>query len=316
MDDKKNKNNYEIYWKKSGKQFSDTHESISIKTKNSQNLHGAQNIHNLQKSLDNEAIDSVWQDLFKKEELFLTQVAHSVCSENSSPEHGANFIESAYEIMKFEKSKVKNVEQNYFNPILDQKLLQIFTKDLEYLKEGFNSRQKKSLTPCNSDVSTDLLANSTTKKDKKTTMPISVNLFNNMFTDKFNRAYNKDDFIDFSGKNGLNSRKARAMQGGKWKINAILDLHGYNLEQAETIFSQFIIKNHEQNHRFLLVITGKGNKNQKNYVSLSTAESNETIKAQLIRWMNHKNLRHLILRYSTAHQKHGGSGAFYILLKR
>ena len=54
----------------------------------------------------------------------------------------------------------------------------------------------------------------------------------------------------------------------------------------------------------MLVITGKGQKGE------------GVIKKNIINWLNAKNIRNKILAVNHASNKHGGSGAPYILLRK
>jgi DNA-nicking Smr family endonuclease len=89
-------------------------------------------------------------------------------------------------------------------------------------------------------------------------------------------------------------------------INATLDLHHYSINDAYNKLMNFIIQNYQSYNRCLLVITGHGN----------TTTEVETIKSSLHRWLNSTKIQHMILSYKQAAKKHGGKGAFYILLKQ
>lgn len=89
-------------------------------------------------------------------------------------------------------------------------------------------------------------------------------------------------------------------------IENIIDLHGYNLKIAEQKFKSFITSSFEKNLKYLLVISGKG-----------TAEQPGKIKHELTNsWLTDKDIIKLIASFSPASKKHGGAGAFYIILKK
>ncbi len=71
--------------------------------------------------------------------------------------------------------------------------------------------------------------------------------------------------------------------------------------KAHNAFESFIQKHISQNSRRLLVITGKGS---------------GILQQALPKWMNSPDISGQILAYDEAKAKHGGSGAYYILLKR
>ena len=93
------------------------------------------------------------------------------------------------------------------------------------------------------------------------------------------------------------------MKKGDYKIDASIDLHGYTLKEAIQKFEEFILQSWHLKKRLLLVITGKG-------------IGDNSIRSMLTNWVNNKNIRPFILRIGFASTKHGGTGAFYVLLKR
>ena len=99
------------------------------------------------------------------------------------------------------------------------------------------------------------------------------------------------------------------------KIKSI-DLHGYTLEEANKSIQDFINKSYEKNINKLIVVTGKGihSNNETNpYVSkdLSILKYSvpEFIKKNI-------DLMKKISEIKNAEIEDGGSGAFYIYLKR
>jgi DNA-nicking Smr family endonuclease len=97
------------------------------------------------------------------------------------------------------------------------------------------------------------------------------------------------------------------MDSGAFQIDAILDLHGMSLAIAYKTFLNFINDRYAKNNRMLLVITGKGTK---------SIEGEAKIKKELPIWINKQDVSNKVIRFSRAISKHGGDGAFYILLKR
>ena len=95
-----------------------------------------------------------------------------------------------------------------------------------------------------------------------------------------------------------------------------IDLHGYTLDEANKIIEQFINKSYLENVKKLIVVTGKGlhSQNEKDpYLSkdLSILKYSvpDFIKGNL-------ELMKKILELKDADIKDGGSGAFYIYLKK
>ena len=101
----------------------------------------------------------------------------------------------------------------------------------------------------------------------------------------------------------------------KPKINRI-DLHGYSLAKANEIIENFIEKNYEQGINKLIVVTGKGihSSNEKDpYISKDLSILKYSV-PEFIK--NNKELMKIIIDIKEADIKDGGSGAFYIYLKK
>jgi DNA-nicking Smr family endonuclease len=102
----------------------------------------------------------------------------------------------------------------------------------------------------------------------------------------------------------------------KYNKTYSIDLHGYTLEEANKSIQDFINKSYEKNINKLIVVTGKGihSNNETNpYVSkdLSILKYSvpEFIKKNI-------DLMKKISEIKNAEIEDGGSGAFYIYLKR
>tara|TARA_Y100000591_G_C21646126_1_gene600408 strand:- start:381 stop:794 length:414 start_codon:yes stop_codon:yes gene_type:complete len=96
----------------------------------------------------------------------------------------------------------------------------------------------------------------------------------------------------------------------------LLDLHGKSLDQANQILEIFIKKSYEDKIKKLIIITGKGlhSKNQKDpYVSKDLGILRYSIPDFL---KNNSELMKMISNITEASIKDGGTGAFYIFLKR
>lgn len=108
-------------------------------------------------------------------------------------------------------------------------------------------------------------------------------------------------------KSDIDANTRKRMDRGNLEIEAVLDLHNKNLENAFLALLNFINQSYNEAKRLLLVITGKGNKSM---------NSSSLIKNEIVFWFNDTSIRGKIVRFSQAHKKHGGGGAFYVLLKR
>ena len=95
-----------------------------------------------------------------------------------------------------------------------------------------------------------------------------------------------------------------------------IDLHGYTLDQANLAIEKFIIKSFSEKVNKLIVITGKGihSDNEKNpYVSKDFGILKYSIPEFIT---NNKKLMEMIHDIQDAKIEDGGSGAFYINLKK
>ena len=100
-----------------------------------------------------------------------------------------------------------------------------------------------------------------------------------------------------------------------FKIRSI-DLHGYTLDEANKSIESFIIKSYQENINKLIVVTGKGihSQHQKNpYVSKDLSILKYSV-PEFIK--KNQKLMKKIIELTDAEIKDGGSGAFYIYLKK
>ncbi|QLK58636.1 Smr domain-containing protein [Ehrlichia ruminantium] len=103
----------------------------------------------------------------------------------------------------------------------------------------------------------------------------------------------------------LDKNTKKKIDKGKYHIDNILDLHGYTLDTAYSTLINFIITNYNESKKCLLIITGWGSKNQ----------GNNSIKSNFSKWLHNEQVAEIILYYKEAISRHGGKGAFYLLIK-
>ena len=99
------------------------------------------------------------------------------------------------------------------------------------------------------------------------------------------------------------------------KVRSI-DLHGYTLEQANDAIEQFIFKAFEEEVSKLIVVTGKGihsNVEKDPYVSKDLSILKYSVPEFI---NNNQNLMKVINDIQDATIEDGGSGAFYVFLKK
>ena len=134
---------------------------------------------------------------------------------------------------------------------------------------------------------------------------------NKRITDK-----DKKDWEDFlSGKDKLPNKDINPADKRVPKVITI-DLHGYTLDEANKKINDLINKSHEERVSKLIIVTGKGlhSQNDKDpYVSKKLGILKYSV-PEFIK--NNVELMKKILEIKNADIEDGGSGAFYIYLKK
>ena len=95
-----------------------------------------------------------------------------------------------------------------------------------------------------------------------------------------------------------------------------IDLHGYTIEEANKAIEQFVQKSFDENVTKIIVITGKGLRSS-NIENPYLSKDLSILKYSVPEFIeNNKSLTQLIIETTDAKIGDGGSGAFYIYLKR
>ena len=126
----------------------------------------------------------------------------------------------------------------------------------------------------------------------------------------------KKDWENFlSNDEKLTDKDLKVLNKKPLKIKSI-DLHGYSLEQANITVENFILKSYEEQIGKLIIVTGKGihSQNEKDpYVSKDLSILKYSVPEFILKNIN---LMNIINDIQDASIEDGGSGAFYIFLKR
>lgn len=107
----------------------------------------------------------------------------------------------------------------------------------------------------------------------------------------------------------------RKVRRGKLEIDAVLDLHGFTQDLAQSKLNAFIFGAVSNHCRCVLVISGKGSAANHHQHNDFWVSPRGIIRNRLKDWLHEPSLRKYIAGVSQANPKHGGSGAFYVLLK-
>ena len=126
----------------------------------------------------------------------------------------------------------------------------------------------------------------------------------------------KKDWEDFLSSN--DKLQDKEFQNKEKKNNKVkqIDLHGYSLDQANKKISNFIIDCFNNKISKLIVVTGKGlhSNNESNpYVSKDLSILKYSV-PEFIK--NDKELMKLIIDIKEANIEDGGSGSFYVYLRK
>jgi DNA-nicking Smr family endonuclease len=103
------------------------------------------------------------------------------------------------------------------------------------------------------------------------------------------------------------------MTRGKLAPEARIDLHGLTLSEAHPELIRFILNAQSDGMRLVLVITGKGKRGQD---IGPIPQRMGILRHQVPQWLRLPPLGQAVLQVSEAHLKHGGSGAYYVYLRR
>jgi DNA-nicking Smr family endonuclease len=104
----------------------------------------------------------------------------------------------------------------------------------------------------------------------------------------------------------MDKRTARRLKRGELPVDGRIDLHGLTLDQAHGALTSYLRGAHNRGARCVVVVTGKG----------KGGEGTGKIRRETPHWLNQAALRPLVLAVTEARTHDGGTGAFYVLLKR
>lgn len=96
---------------------------------------------------------------------------------------------------------------------------------------------------------------------------------------------------------------SRKIRRGQAPVDARLDLHGHTQDSAYDALVSFVERNRAHGAKTLLVITGKGR------------AGGGVLRARLLDWIEGPEIRPMLAGYAQAHARHGGAGAWYLVLK-
>ena len=111
----------------------------------------------------------------------------------------------------------------------------------------------------------------------------------------------------------MDAKAHRKMTRGKMEVEGRIDLHGLTLSEAHPRLMSFVFSSHAAGKRLVLVITGKGRDRDGGG---PIPERRGLLRHQVPQWLSGGALGPIVMQVTQAHQRHGGSGAFYVYLRR
>jgi len=102
----------------------------------------------------------------------------------------------------------------------------------------------------------------------------------------------------------LNVNQDKRVRRGRVEIDTKIDLHDMTQATAKPALLRAIIRASNRNKSCLLVVTGKG------------LRGDGILRRNFPNWIADPTVRPLIATYAPAHIRHGGSGAWYVFLKK
>ena len=126
----------------------------------------------------------------------------------------------------------------------------------------------------------------------------------------------KKDWETFiSSDEKLPNKDFKSLKQKFFKVKSI-DLHGYSLEEANKTVEEFIYQSFAKKINKLIVVTGKGLHSQ-NEKDPFVSKDLSILKYSVPEFIeNNKSLMNIINEIKDANIEDGGSGAFYIFLKK
>jgi DNA-nicking Smr family endonuclease len=105
---------------------------------------------------------------------------------------------------------------------------------------------------------------------------------------------------------GIDGATLTRVKRGKIEVDGRIDLHGMDQRAAFVTLLGFVETSSRAGRRALLVITGKG----------PVSQGGGVLRRNVPGWLMASPLASRILAIEPAHLRHGGEGAFYVLLRR
>lgn len=97
------------------------------------------------------------------------------------------------------------------------------------------------------------------------------------------------------------------LRSGRFSVQAHLDLHGLNLQEARFVLDEFLLESLRAGFTCVRVIHGRGRHSHKHH---------PVLKENIQRWLCTRRLGRHVIAYTSARRCDGGGGAVYVLLRK
>lgn len=98
---------------------------------------------------------------------------------------------------------------------------------------------------------------------------------------------------------------AKRLHRGDFSIQAHIDLHGLNVENAREVFESFMNTSFNSGKRAVLIIHGRG----------MSSPGDAVLKNKVREWLSHSYWLKRVIAYASAKSYDGGAGATYVLMR-
>ncbi len=115
-----------------------------------------------------------------------------------------------------------------------------------------------------------------------------------------------DEYIEGIA-HGLDRRLLSRLRRGDFALQAHVDLHGLNREEARIRVETFLHESRTNDRRCVLIIHGRG---------LNSKDQIPVLKDAVRMWLQRGRIARSVLAFATARPTDGGAGAVYVLLRR
>ncbi len=112
----------------------------------------------------------------------------------------------------------------------------------------------------------------------------------------------------------IDRRTVQRLARGALDLDGRIDLHGLTQHQAHTRLMAFLRQAQQRGARMVLVITGKGRMADSDDGLPGSGRG--VLRRAVPQWLQQPEFRALVSGMQSAHNAHGGDGAFYVRIRR